>query len=80
LDELKWNEKNDQYKVIFIAGNEDFLQGNVTYTAACAKAKEKGVIVNTIYCGDRMQGIENTGTCWANVAMAVLPISIRMKR
>jgi hypothetical protein len=44
LDELKWNEKNDQYKVIFIAGNEDFLQGNVTYTAACAKAKEKGVI------------------------------------
>ena len=57
LDELKWNEKNDQYKVIFIAGNEDFLQGNVTYTAACAKAKEKGVIVNTIYCGDRMQGI-----------------------
>ena len=56
-DELKWNEKNDQYKVIFIAGNEDFLQGNVTYTAACAKAKEKGVIVNTIYCGDRMQGI-----------------------
>lgn len=80
LDELKWNEKNDQYKVIFIAGNEDFLQGNVTYTAACAKAKEKGVIVNTIYCGDRMQGIENTGICWANVAMAVLPISIRMKR
>jgi len=57
LDELKWNEKNDQYKVIFIAGNEDFLQGNVTYTAACAKAKEKGVIINTIYCGDRMQGI-----------------------
>ena len=57
LDELKWNEKNDQYKVIFIAGNEDFLQGNVTYTAACAKAKEKGVIVNTIYCGDRKQGI-----------------------
>lgn len=57
LYELKWNEKNDQYKVIFIAGNEDFLQGNVTYTAACAKAKEKGVIVNTIYCGDRMQGI-----------------------
>ena len=57
LDELKWNEKNDQYKVIFIAGNEDFLQGNVTYTAACAKSKEKGVIVNTTCCGDRMQGI-----------------------
>jgi hypothetical protein len=57
LDELKWNAAKDQYKVIFIAGNEDFLQGNVLYTNACAKAKEKGVIVNTIYCGDRQQGI-----------------------
>lgn len=57
LDELKWNESKNQYKVIFIAGNEDFLQGNVLYTKACDKARDKGVIVNTIYCGDRMQGI-----------------------
>jgi hypothetical protein len=57
LEELKWNTAKDQYKVIFIAGNEDFLQGNLLYTNACAKAKEKGVIVNTIYCGDRQQGI-----------------------
>jgi len=33
------------------------LQGDVVYTKACAEAKSKGVIVNTIYCGDRMQGI-----------------------
>ncbi|MBI5858244.1 MAG: VWA domain-containing protein [Sphingobacteriales bacterium] len=58
IDELKWNAAKDEYKVIFIAGNEDFLQGNMLYTTACAKAKEKGVIVNTIYCGDRMQGIK----------------------
>jgi hypothetical protein len=57
IDELKWDAAPDNYKVIFIAGNEDFLQGNVLYTSACAKAKQKGVIVNTIYCGDRMQGI-----------------------
>jgi von Willebrand factor type A domain len=57
LDELQWSKATDEYKVIFIAGNEDFLQGNVTYTEACKKAKEKGVIVNTIYCGDRMRGI-----------------------
>jgi hypothetical protein len=44
--------------VIFIAGNEDFLQGNLLYTKACAEAKKKGVIVNTIYCGDRLQGIK----------------------
>ncbi len=57
LNELKWDPSASNYKVIFIAGNEDFLQGNVSYTKACDAAKKKGVIVNTIYCGDKMQGI-----------------------
>jgi hypothetical protein len=57
LDELKWDTDSTNFKVIFIAGNEDFLQGNISYTKACEEAKKKGVIVNTIYCGDRDQGI-----------------------
>jgi hypothetical protein len=57
LDELNWNNNPNEYKVIFIAGNEDFLQGKLSFTKACQKAKEKGVIVNTIYCGDKMRGI-----------------------
>ena len=57
LDELKWDADTSSYKVIFISGNEEFLQGNISYTLACAEAKKKGVIVNTIYCGDRLQGI-----------------------
>jgi hypothetical protein len=57
LNELKWDVSAESYKVIFIAGNEDFLQGNLHYTKACTEAKNKGVIVNTIYCGDKMQGI-----------------------
>jgi hypothetical protein len=57
INELQWDAAIDNYKVIFIAGNEDFLQGNLQYTKACAAAKEKGVIVNTIYCGDKMQGV-----------------------
>jgi hypothetical protein len=58
LQELQWDASPDSYKVIFIAGNEDFLQGNLHYTKACTEAKNKGVIVNTIYCGDKMQGIK----------------------
>ncbi len=58
LRELNWDNSPTSYKVIFIAGNEDFLQGDVLYTKACTEAKTKGVIVNTIYCGDRMQGIK----------------------
>jgi hypothetical protein len=57
LDELKWDTGKDNYKVIFIAGNEDFLQGSLHYTKACTKAKEKGIIVNTIYCGSYEMGI-----------------------
>jgi len=57
LNELNWDESHSTYKVIFIAGNEDFLQGTVHYQSACNVAKEKSVIVNTIYCGPREQGI-----------------------
>lgn len=57
LKDLTWDSDPANYKVIFIAGNEDFLQGRLQYTKACDEAKQKGVIVNTIYCGDRMQGI-----------------------
>ena len=58
LKDLSWDSAASNYKVIFIAGNEDFLQGNLPYIKACNEAKSKGVIVNTIYCGDKMQGIQ----------------------
>jgi hypothetical protein len=58
LDQLNWDSSSASYKVIFIAGNEDFLQGDISYTKACTEAKKKGVIINTIYCGSRDQGIK----------------------
>ena len=57
LTQLGWDAAPSSYKVIFIAGNEDFLQGSVSWTSACTEAKRKGVIVNTIYCGDKLLGI-----------------------
>jgi len=67
LTELQWDTTTTNYKVIFIAGNEDFLQGDINYIKACTEAKRKGVIINTIYCGDKMQGIQEhwnvTGEC-----------------
>jgi von Willebrand factor type A domain len=58
MDELAWDPATENYKVIFIAGNEDFLQGNLHYSKACNKATDKGVIVNTIYCGDYQMGLK----------------------
>ncbi len=57
INELGWHPSSSNYKVIFIAGNEDFFQGDVSWSQACAAAKRKGVIVNTIYCGDKLKGV-----------------------
>lgn len=65
LNQLDWDNDNDDYKVIFIAGNEPFNQGNVSYQGVCSLAKEKGIIVNTIHCGDFQTGI---GQFWKNGA------------
>jgi hypothetical protein len=56
-EDLPWDKGSSTYKAIFIAGNESFRQGEVPWSLACEKARQKGVIVNTIYCGDRQEGI-----------------------
>jgi hypothetical protein len=58
LNDLQWDADTNNYKVIFIAGNESFLQGNIHYTSACLIAKQKKVTVNTIFCGDKNEGIK----------------------
>tara|TARA_R110002072_G_scaffold12987_2_gene55222 strand:+ start:95815 stop:96966 length:1152 start_codon:yes stop_codon:yes gene_type:complete len=57
LDKLDWGNDADDLKMIFIAGNEPFTQGDIDYRDAAASAKEKGVVVNTIFCGDYKHGI-----------------------
>ncbi len=65
VGQLDWGRNEDQLKMIFIAGNEPFTQGKIDYRDAVSNAKEKDIIVNTIFCGDFNQGI-NTG--WKNGA------------
>ncbi len=55
--DLAWSAKDDVYKAIFIAGNEPFTQGPVDFREAARLAKDKGIFVNTIFCGPRQQGI-----------------------
>jgi hypothetical protein len=57
LNQLQWNSSREGLKMIFIAGNEPFNQGSVNYEVACRWAAEKGVVVNTIFCGDYREGI-----------------------
>lgn len=57
LNQLNWGINADDLKLIFIAGNEPFTQGKISYKEAAALAKRKDVTVNTIFCGDYNQGI-----------------------
>jgi hypothetical protein len=56
-DQLNWSANKDAYKAIFIAGNEPFTQGSVDFRSAVKQAITKGIIVNTIFCGNEQEGI-----------------------
>ena len=53
VENFEWNrrDRDDMLKVIFIAGNERFDQGAISYHSAIAMATEQHIIVNTIHCG-----------------------------
>lgn len=55
---LNWGNNEADMKLIYIAGNEPFNQGGVNYVTAAGEAVDKHIYVNTIFCGDRREGIE----------------------
>jgi hypothetical protein len=65
VENLQWSKSNDNLKIIFIAGNEPFTQGNIDYKTACQKAIKKGIVVNTIFCGNYDEGVQ---TMWKDGA------------
>lgn len=59
MKDLAWSASNRDLKLIYIAGNEPFNQGGIDYKAACRAAISKGIVVNTIFCGDHEEGISS---------------------
>ena len=57
LKELDWEEYPEDLKLIFIAGNEPFDQGNVSYREVCKDAGRMDITINTIFCGDFNEGV-----------------------
>lgn len=53
---LDWSKEPNGYKAIFIAGNEPFTQGPLPYQDACKQAIERGIVINTIHCGNSDEG------------------------
>ncbi len=59
LNQLNWGKDKDDLKIIFIAGNEPYTQGRVSYKDASKLAHQNDVTVNTIFCGEYNQGISS---------------------
>ena len=68
LKDLKWTDNTDELKIIFIAGNEPFTQGNIDYRTACKDAISKGIIINTIFCGNYDEGVQTNWKDGADLA------------
>ena len=63
---LDWSKSPNDIRAIFIAGNEPFTQGPVNYSQSCRAAIERGIVINTIHCGDRNTGVS---TKWQHGAL-----------
>ncbi|MBX2922597.1 MAG: VWA domain-containing protein [Chitinophagaceae bacterium] len=57
VKKLSWGKEKADMKLIYIAGNEDFNQGSISYKESISAAMSQDIFVNTIYCGDRKEGI-----------------------
>jgi len=53
---LLWSNDPADLKIIFVAGNESFAQGSDDYKKMCVQAKEEGIVINTLFCGDENVG------------------------
>lgn len=65
IKELEWSANNEDFRAIFIAGNEPFDQGNISWESAINLASSKDIVINTIYCGDAENAESNL---WARGA------------
>jgi len=55
IDQVSWSQEPDTYRVVFLVGDApphmDY-QDEAPYPEVVARAKQRGIVVNTIRCGD----------------------------
>ncbi|MDL2215100.1 VWA domain-containing protein [Dysgonomonas sp. OttesenSCG-928-M03] len=63
---LEWGNNESDMKLIYIAGNEEFTQGRISYKTAIENSLKKDIYVNTIHCGNAETGIRDL---WRDAAI-----------
>ncbi len=65
---MSWNTQQDTYKAVFLVGDApphlDY-QDDVQYPASVALARQRGIVINTIQCGNRQ---DDTVQPWRQIA------------
>ncbi|OYU82318.1 MAG: hypothetical protein CFE23_00960 [Flavobacterium sp. BFFFF1] len=54
---LQWATEKSNMKLLYIAGNEPFDQGRISYKESISDALKNDIYVNTIFCGNALEGI-----------------------
>ena len=69
LDGMSWSPEYNALRVVFVAGNESADQGveDDDFRIAARAARDRGIIVNALYAGNREQGVVEK---WHEVAQA----------
>ncbi len=67
VNNISWSQGSQAYQVVFLVGDApphmDY-QGEMQYPEIIAAAKKKGIVINTIQCGD----IPTTAGSWTQIA------------
>jgi hypothetical protein len=66
--DLEWSKGGNDLKMIVIAGNEPFTQGATDYRDSCREAIGRGIMINTIFCGNHQEGLQTAWKAGADLA------------
>ena len=57
VDDMSWSPEYDALRIVFVAGNEAADQGDEDFRVAASAARDRDIIVNALYAGNREQGV-----------------------
>jgi hypothetical protein len=67
VDGMSWSPEWDAMRIVFVAGNEPVDQGDEDFQVAARAARDREIIVNALFAGNREQGVVEK---WHELAQA----------
>lgn len=69
VNNMDWSENSSALKIVYLIGNGKVNLGIIDFRKSCEMAKEKNIIINTIYCNKTLRDTRaNDITGWIEIA------------